>query len=139
MIGNKYNWQCGRQQSCEVDCLHMWEYKANQQPACNINWVLHGPHKRLWPSGKDGTMSMLFTYRVVDVTPIRLSYHAAALGSSTRGEPVVTVCTTACACSQAESVVPNGEAGCPHDDAANGLALQPNLGQSKMGLPRVAH
>jgi hypothetical protein len=40
---------------------------------------------------------MLLTMRVVVVAPISASYHAAAAGLNTRGAPVTTVVTAACA------------------------------------------
>ncbi len=47
--------------------------------------------------GSEGTTSMLLTMRVVVAAPISASYHAAAAGSNTRGAPVTTVVTAACA------------------------------------------
>lgn len=41
-------------------------------------------------------MSMLLTKRTMEGWPSSASYHAAAAGFSTRGDPSVTLCTTAC-------------------------------------------
>ena len=64
------------------DTLH-WAVDANREG------VQKGAHKRLFAKGTEGTTSMLLTKRTAD-SPMSESYHAAELGSNTRGPPLVT-------------------------------------------------